>query len=136
MRSWTAIATTLLLAVPSAQRAPQAPVIRPVEENVLREYTGVYQGAPNGPDAFVYLQMWDEFTGFGKPMQLVDFEESGAVRALFPTGPDRFFAGPGVNIKTSIEATIEFRRDRSGKVIGLTWRREGSPPRLAQRVQI
>src|SRR3954470_5137958 len=55
---------TVLLAGITAISAPQAPAVRPVDENVLREYTGVYQWEP---DAFVYLQMWEEFSGFGKP---------------------------------------------------------------------
>ena len=58
--------------------ARQTPVVRPVDEKALREYAGVYQW---GPNAFVYLQMWDEFSGFGKP-QLVAFDESGDVRTL------------------------------------------------------
>ncbi len=53
--------------------ARQAPVVRALDEAALREHTGVYQW---GPNAFVYLQMWDEFSGFGKP-QLVAFDESG-----------------------------------------------------------
>ena len=69
----------------------QTPVVRPVDDRALREYAGVYQW---GPNAFVYLQMWDEFSGFGKP-QLVAFDESGDVRTLYPTDHDRFFAGPG-----------------------------------------
>ena len=44
--------------------ALQAPVVRPVEEKVLREYAGVYQWDPN---AFVYLQLWNEFIGFDAP---------------------------------------------------------------------
>src|SRR6476469_858026 len=65
----------------AAMPARQAPVVQPLAESVLREYTGVYQW---GPNAFVYLQMWDEFSGFGKP-QLVAFDESGDVRTLYPT---------------------------------------------------
>ena len=43
--------------------APQAPTVRAVDEKVLREYAGIYRWEPN---VFVYLQMWDEFSGFGK----------------------------------------------------------------------
>ena len=39
-----------------------------------------------GPDAFVYLQLWHEFSGFDKPGQLVAFDESGVIRVLYPTG--------------------------------------------------
>ena len=72
--------------------ARQTPAVRPVDEKVLREYTGVYQW---GPNAFVYLQMWEEFSGFGKP-RLVAFDESGDVRPLYRTDDDRFFTGHGV----------------------------------------
>src|SRR6185503_5379028 len=57
--------------------APQPPAVREVDESVLREYAGVYQWQPN---AFAYLQLWDEYSGFGKPRQLVAFDESGDVR--------------------------------------------------------
>ena len=57
---------------------------------VLREYAGVYQWQPNG---FVYLQLWNELSGFDKPSQLVAFDESGEVRVLYPTERDHFFAG-------------------------------------------
>src|SRR5262245_29250300 len=113
--------------------ALQAPAVRPVDERVLREYTGVYRW---DPDAFVYLQLWDEFTGFGNPRQLVAFDESGETRTLFPTDPDRFFAGPGMAISTSVESRIEFQRDRTGKISSLIWQREGASPRTARRVEI
>src|SRR5882762_8383539 len=108
MRSWTTIGATVvtvLLEVAVARSAAQTPVIRPVDETVLREYTGVYQWAPN---AFVYLQLWNEFTGFDKPSQLFAVDESGEVRVLYPTDRDRFFAGPGVAVSASIESQIEF----------------------------
>ena len=43
-----------------AHAALQTPAAPAVDETVFREYAGVYQC---GPNAFVYLQMWDE----GKP---------------------------------------------------------------------
>src|SRR5262245_33980573 len=113
--------------------ALQTPAVRAVDEQVLREYTGVYRWAPG---AFIYLQMWDEFTGFGNPRQLVAFDESGEVRTLYPTETDQFFAGPGMAISTSVESRIEFQRDRTGKISSLTWQREGAIPRTARRVEI
>ena len=82
----------------------QTPIVQPVDEKALREYTGVYQW---GPNAFVYLQMWDEFSGFGKP-QLVAFDESGDVRTLYPTEGNQFFAGPGAALSGSMESRIRF----------------------------
>src|SRR5436305_11402688 len=105
---------TVLLGDMVAVPAPQAPTVTLVDEKVLREYTGVYRWEPN---AFVYLQMWDEFSGFNKPRQLVAFDESGEVRVLYPTERDQFFAGPGAAVQASIESRIAFQRDGTGKII-------------------
>ena len=136
MRPWTATAAmsgTVLLGTMIALSALQTPAVRAVDEKVLREYTGVYRWEPN---AFVYLQMWNEFSGFTKPSQLVAFDESGEVRTLYPTDRDQFFAGPGMAVSTSIESRVEFQRDGTGKITSLTWRREGAGPRTARRVEI
>lgn len=68
-------------------RSRQGPSIRPVDDATLRGYAGPYQWEPN---AFVYLQIWSELSGSN---QLVAFDETGEVRTLYPTEPDRFFAG-------------------------------------------
>ena len=85
MQSRTTIGTTVatpLLGTMITRAAHQTPAVRAVDENALREYTGVYQW---GPNAFVYLQMWEEFSGFGKP-RLVAFDESGMCgRCIEPT---------------------------------------------------
>ena len=136
MRSWTAIGATVaaaLLGVVSAHSVRQPPALRSVDEKVLREYAGVYQWEPN---AFVYLQMWNEFTGFTTPSQLVSFDESGEVRTLYPTDRDRFFAGPGAAVPASIESRVEFQRNAAGTIASMTWQREGAPPRIARRVEI
>jgi pimeloyl-ACP methyl ester carboxylesterase len=103
-----------------------------VDERALREYTGVYQWAP---DAFVYLQMWDEFSGFGKP-QLVAFDETGDVRTLYPIAGDTFFAGPGAAMPGSIESRIAFQRDGAGHIVSFTWQRDAAALRTAKRVEI
>jgi pimeloyl-ACP methyl ester carboxylesterase len=113
--------------------APQPPAVRAVDESGLREYTGVYQWQP---DAFAYLQLWDEYSGFGKPRQLVAFDESGDVRVLYPTDRDRFFAGPGAAVNTSVESRIEFTRDAAGRIASLTWQRGNEPLRVARRAEI
>ncbi len=136
MRSWTAIGATVvtaLLGVEIARSAFQTSLVRPVDEKALREYTGVYRWEP---DAFVYLQMWNEFSGFTNPSQLVAFDESGEIRVLYPSTGGQFFAGPGAAVPGSIESRIEFQRDGSGKITSLTWRREGAAPRTAHRVEI
>jgi pimeloyl-ACP methyl ester carboxylesterase len=135
MRTTIAIGATLVTAFLGAvmPRAAQAPLVLPVDETVLREYAGVYQW---GPNAFVYIQTWDEFSGFGKPRQLVAFDETGEIRTLYPTDRDRFFAGPGAAISTSIESRVTFQRDAGGKITFLTWQREGGAPRTARRVEI
>ena len=91
---------TVLLGEMAAISGAEAPRVITVDESVLREYTGVYQWEKNG---FVYLQMWDEFSGFGKPA-LVSFDESGEVRTLYPTDHDQFFAGPGAAVPTKENA--------------------------------
>lgn len=135
MRSKVAIGAvvlgTVLLGAVIARTTFQTPAVRSVDEKALREYAGVYQWEPN---AFVYLQMWNEFT----TNRLVAFDESGDVATLYPTDPDRFFAGTIAAIPASIESRIEFQRDANGRIASLTWRRErdATPPRVARRVEI
>jgi pimeloyl-ACP methyl ester carboxylesterase len=123
-----ALLTAFLVAIPLACAA-QAPRVVSVDEETLREYTGVYQWER---DTFLYLQLWNEFTGTN---QLVAFDESGEVRTLYPTGRDRFFAGPGAAVPTAVESRIEFERDGTGKITSLTWQRDGSS-RVARRADI
>jgi pimeloyl-ACP methyl ester carboxylesterase len=122
---------TVLFGIRLAMPQPQAPAESAVDEKLLREYTGVYQWEKSG---FVYLQMWDEFSGSGKP-KLVSFDESGLVRTLYPTARDQFFAGPGAAVPSSIESRVEFQRDGAGRIRSLTWRREASA-RVGQRIEI
>lgn len=135
MRSWTVIGATVVTAlfgVAIARSALQTPAVRSMEEKVLREYTGVYRWQPG---AFVYLQIWNEFSGFTNPSQLVAFDESLDIRVLYPTDRDQFFAGPGAAVPASIESRIEFQRGTTGNITSLTWRREGAVPRTALRVE-
>jgi pimeloyl-ACP methyl ester carboxylesterase len=131
MRWWTAIAVAAALSGGVIARSVlQAPAVRSVDEQVLREYAGVYQWDTQG---FLYLQLWNEFTGTNA---LVAFEESGDVRVLYPTDRDRFFAGAGAALKTSIESRVEFQRESAGRIASLSWQRQGSPARTARRVAI
>jgi pimeloyl-ACP methyl ester carboxylesterase len=133
MRAWALIGATVAAAILSAivvRSAFQTPAVRSVDEKILREYAGAYQWKQ---DAFLYLQLWREFTGTN---QLVSFDESGEVRTLFPTDRDRFFAGPGIAVPGSIESRIEFQRDNAGKIISLTWRHHSAGPRIARRADI
>ena len=124
-----AIAAVLVVAA-IARPGFQAPSVRNVDEKILREYTGAYSWGSGG---FVYLQLWNEFSGFDKPAQLVAFDEDGLVRVLYPAADGEFFAGPGAAVPKSIEARISFHRDSGGKVTGLEWQRQGEPPRSARR---
>jgi hypothetical protein len=92
----------------------QAPAVRSWDDKLFRKYTGVYRWEPN---AFVYLQLWNEFSGFAKPSQLVAFDESGEIRTLYPTDPDKFFAGPGAAVSAAVESRIEFQRNRVREVL-------------------
>jgi pimeloyl-ACP methyl ester carboxylesterase len=127
------VLTIAILGTAIGHMARQAPAVRPVDEKVLREYAGVYRWEA---DTFLYLQMWNEFSGFDKPSQLVAFDESGDVRVLYPSDHDTFFAGPGAALSASIESRIEFRRDVAGKITTLTWQRGGAPARTAHRMEI
>src|SRR6516162_950829 len=66
----------------AAAQTPATPsireAVRSVNQAVLDEYLGAYQW---GPNAFVYLQLWNEFA---RETQLVAFDESGAIRTLYP----------------------------------------------------
>jgi uncharacterized protein len=123
----------LLLLALTAFSALQPPAVRAADERTLREYAGVYRWEPEG---FLYLQLWDEFTGFGKPRELIAFDESGDVRTLYSIDRDRFFAGPGMAVSTSVQSRIEFARDAAGAIVSLAWQREGAARRTARRVDI
>src|SRR5438045_3549103 len=129
MRRWKAINATVAAAVMAtaiAGSAAQAPAVLSVDENFLREYVGTYQW---DLDSFMYLQLWSELTGKN---QLIAFDESGEVRALYPTDRDRFFTGPGAATPSSIESRVDFQRDDTGRITSLSWRRDDRVPRIAR----
>ena len=121
-------AAAALLGVVIARWAFQSPAVRSVEPDVLRQYAGVYQWAGGG---LLHLQLWSELSN-----HLVAFDENGDVRALYSSDHDRFFAGPGAALATSIESRVDFQRDAKGTIISLTWQRQDRPPRVARRVDI
>jgi pimeloyl-ACP methyl ester carboxylesterase len=133
MHTWKAAVVgvgSALISIALIRSTLQKPVIQPTDEAVLREYTGVYEWDAS---AFVYLQMWNEFTGKN---ELVAFDESGDVRTIYPTDRDRFFAGPGAAVRSTVESRVDFQRDASGRIASLTWQRSGQPSRTARRVDI
>jgi pimeloyl-ACP methyl ester carboxylesterase len=46
------------------------------------------------------------------------------------------FAGPGAAVSTAIESLVDFQRNGAGKIISLTWRRDGAGTRVSHRVEI
>lgn len=124
-RSWL-LALVALAAAPGQSRPA-------LDERALGEFAGVYQWSP---DAAVYVQLWDEFSGFGKPRELVAFDESGEVRTLYPAGNDEFTAGPGMAVPTPVQSRIHFDRDNAGKISALRWTRGVDPARRAERVDL
>ena len=120
----------LLLSLAATSLELQREAAQHADEQVLRVYTGAYRW---GPDSWVYLQLWDEFSGFGKPRQLVSFDESGEVRVLYPGGKDQFTAGPGIAVATPVQSRIAFQRDGRGRITSLSWQRKGAPARTASR---
>jgi uncharacterized protein len=105
----------------------QIPASPPADERTLREYAGVYQWESAG---FIYLQLWNELAGVN---QLVAFDESGEVRALYPV-EGGFATGPGAAVPTPVESRVQFQRDAAGRILSMTWTRDGAPPRRARRL--
>ena len=110
-----------VLSASIASSLSQAPPAPSIDDESPREYVGTYEW---GPDHFVYLQMWSEFTGKN---DLVAFDESGEVRTLFPVDKGQFIAGPGAAAPNPIESRIEFSLD----ITGLT----STQPSLSTRSQ-
>ena len=100
-----------------------------IDDQSPRKYVGTYEW---GPDHFVYLQMWSEFSGKN---DLVSFDESGQVRTLFPADGGRFVAGPGAAVPNPVESRIEFNRDASGRIVSLSWQHGDSVARTAHRIE-
>jgi dienelactone hydrolase len=125
------LATVVVLAAvlgPVIARSLQRPSIRTVDEATLRGYAGVYEWETN---SVVYLQLWAELSGSN---QLVAMDESGELRTLYPTEPDRFFAGTAAAVPDAVESRVEFQRDPDGKINTMIWSRDGAPIRRARRV--
>ena len=131
-RKWIIVGMVLLAVLIGLvmARSLQGPAIRTIEEATLRQYAGVYQWET---DSFLYLQLWQEFTGTN---QLMALDENGELRVLYATAPDRFFAGHGIAVPTSAQSRIEFQRDATGRILSLSWDREGSGTRTARRRDI
>jgi pimeloyl-ACP methyl ester carboxylesterase len=98
------------------------------DRNSLAQYEGAYEWSPG---QFVYVEFWGEL---GKD-QLGTFDESGKVRALYPMGNDKFFAGPGVAFPVPLEARVTFHRDAQGAVTSMSWESSGEVPRIARRAK-
>jgi pimeloyl-ACP methyl ester carboxylesterase len=123
-KTLTAAVFIALIAVSLSQ------VARPsVDDQSLRKYVGTYAW---GPDHFVYVQMWSEFTGKN---DLVAFDESGDVRTLFPAEDGRFVTGPGAAVPDQVESQVDFNRDASGRILSLSWRNGNSVARTADRIE-
>lgn len=131
-RKWIIIGVLLLAVLIGSviARSLQGPAIRTMDEATLRQYAGVYQWET---DSFLYLQLWQEFTGTN---QLMALDENGELRVLYATASDRFFAGHGIAVPTVAQSRIEFQRDATGRILSLSWDREGSGTRTARRREI
>ena len=127
------ILVTALIGAAIARSSLQAPAIRAVDEKALREYAGVYRW---GPDSFVYLQLWHEFSGFGKPGQLVaSMNRARSACSIQPTAIGSSQV-PGAAVPSSVESRIEFQRDGAGRITSLTWTPDGGAARTAPRVEL
>ena len=95
-----------------------------VDPKSLAEYSGAYRV---GADRFAYLQSWQELGGD----HLTWFDESGAIRGLYPAGADQFDVGPSAGLKDPAEARVTFTRGPKGEITGLVRRsvpRTGDAP--------
>src|SRR5262249_30056758 len=106
-----AAAIAALLQCIAALPPSQPQTVHAVGVDRLHQYPGTYQRAPG---AFLYPQLWSEFTGTN---QLVAFDEAGEARTLFPPEPPRFFAGRGAALSNSAEARIHFPGFSAGRVL-------------------
>ena len=75
-----ALVAAVVLATPLALSALQTPAVRSTDQTDLGQYTGVYRWDQR---SFLYVQIWSELAGTN---QLVAFDESGDVRALYLDG--------------------------------------------------
>lgn len=128
MKWFGTAALVMLLGAGAACGADDPPAAAP-DERALREYAGVYRW---GPDAFVYLQLWNELAGKN---HLVSFDESGEVRTLYPAARDRFVTGPAAAVAEPVESRIVFDRDGDGRILSFTMKRAGAPARVSRRVE-
>ena len=108
----------------------QRPVVRPLDDEALREYVGVYRW---DDDTLLYLQLLSEFTGANA---LTAIRDTGEVRVLFPTGRDTFFTGPGAAVAESVESRVTFQRHETGELRSLTWQRGNERARTAPRLDV
>jgi uncharacterized protein len=122
---WLGAAVAAAAQVVGCQTAP-SPV---AADSALREYAGAYEWADTR--SFVYLQIWNELTGKN---QLVGFDESGEVRVMSPAGRDQFSAGASAAVPSHVQSRVAFQRDASGKIVSLSWQREGGAGRAARRM--
>src|SRR5262245_24712794 len=130
MRSWTAtgvVLAVILLGIAIALIACRASSAPARGSQTFGEYEQAFRWQPDG---FLYVQRWNELTGTN---ELAAFDESGDVRTMYSDGRDRFYTGAHAGRRSPVESHVEFRRDASGAIAGLTWRRGNEPPRSASR---
>jgi pimeloyl-ACP methyl ester carboxylesterase len=127
---WSVVGAAAISSLLAARSAMQTPSVRTLDERAMREYAGVYRWESG---AFLEIQPWTEIV---PARQLVALDDSGEARALHALDGDRFFTGPGIATRTTIESREQFARDPGGRVTSLTWQREGEAPRTARRVEI
>jgi pimeloyl-ACP methyl ester carboxylesterase len=133
LQSWMSVVLALVLAgmaSAAARSSGQGPVVRTLDEKTQDEYAGVYRWDDG---TYLYLQTWAELTA---TRQLVAFDESGEIRALFAVDRDRFITGPGAGLSAPIESQIRALRNADGIVTSLTWQRGDDPARTGRRMEV
>jgi pimeloyl-ACP methyl ester carboxylesterase len=92
-------------------------------------YAGSYRLSP---DRVISIAPYRGEMGCPYPVS-VDFSD-GRIRALFPAGQGRFFAGPAFLIPAPNEVNLSFERDGNGQVSALLWQEPGKPQQRAARI--
>ena len=95
----------------------------------LEKFSGVYELASG---RLLYIDHWPGGEQSGAQLTLT--EDDGTVRALFPDSKNRFTAGPGMQVRTPTQLTLEFIPDSRERIARMTYQQAGSPPRTARKL--
>lgn len=88
-----------------------------IDKETLHAYEGVYRLSPT---KHVYIQVLDALGD-----NLVYFDDTGEIRALYPRSTDTFTAGPGLFLPFPLETRLRFYAE-GDSAAGMVWERPDS----------